>query len=62
MVEEFSSLMKTYRCSKVFGDRHAGEWPREQFQKRGIFYEPAEKSKSESLMPVPNSAICDFLR
>ena len=34
VVEEFASLMKTYRCSKVFGDRYAGEWPREQFRKR----------------------------
>src|SRR5262245_28776855 len=38
VVEEFTSLIKSYRCSKVFGDRYAGEWPREQFQKRGVYY------------------------
>ena len=46
VVEEFASVIKSYRCSKVYGDRYGGEWPREQFQKRGIFYEPAEKPKS----------------
>jgi hypothetical protein len=43
-VEEFASLIKTYRCAKVNGDRYAAEWPREQFQKRGIFYEPAREA------------------
>ena len=47
VVEEFVSVIRNYRCSKVYGDRYAGEWPREQFQKRGIWYEPADKSKSE---------------
>src|SRR5262245_32543652 len=47
VVEEFASLIKSYRCSKVFGDRYAGEWPREQFQKRGIYYEtPTSRSRT----------------
>jgi hypothetical protein len=64
VVEEFASLIKNYRCSKVYGDRYGGEWPREQFQKRGIFYEPAEKSKSEiyvDLLPLINSGAVDLL-
>src|SRR5262249_9063422 len=58
VVEEFVSLIKSYRCSKVYGDRYSGEWPREQFNKRGIFYEPAEKPKSDlyrDLLPLINS-------
>ena len=64
MVEEFASLIRSYRCSKVFGDRYGGEWPREQFQKRGVFYEPAEKSKSElyvDLLPLINSGAVHLL-
>jgi hypothetical protein len=48
----------------VYGDRYGGEWPREQFQKRGIFYEPADKSKSEiyvDLLPLINSGAADLL-
>ena len=64
MVDEFASLIRSYRCSKVFGDRYGGEWPREQFQKRGVFYEPAEKSKSElyvDLLPLINSGAVHLL-
>ena len=64
VVEEFATLIKTYRCSRVYGDRYAGEWPREQFQKRGVFYEPADRSKSEiyfDLLPLINSKAIDLL-
>jgi hypothetical protein len=64
VVEEYAGLIRSYRCSKVFGDRYAGEWPREQFQKRGVFYEPADKSKSEiyvDLLPLINSGAIDLL-
>jgi hypothetical protein len=47
VVAEFSALLKSYRCSKVVGDRYAGEWPREQFRKYGIRYEPSAKPKSD---------------
>jgi hypothetical protein len=64
VVEEYASLMKQYRCSVVYGDRYGGEWLREQFQKRGVFYEPAEKPKSEiyqDLLPLINSGAVDLL-
>jgi hypothetical protein len=64
VVEEFASLIRSYRCSKVYGDRYGGEWPREQFQKRSIFYEPAEKPKSElyrDLLPLINSGAVEIL-
>ena len=47
VVAEFSALLKTYRISKVAGDRYASEWPVEQFRKFGMIYEQAAKPKSE---------------
>jgi len=39
--------LKSYRISKITGDRYAGEWPLERFRKHGISYEPAQKPKSD---------------
>ncbi len=47
VVEEFAALLKSYRVSKVIGDRYAGEWPRERFTVHGVRYDPAAKVKSE---------------
>jgi hypothetical protein len=58
VVDEFSKLLKSYRCYTVIGDAYAGEWPREQFAKRGITYQRSEKNKSEiyrDLLPMLNS-------
>lgn len=63
-VEEFAGLLKSYGCSTVTGDRYAGEWPREQFRKCGIKYEPAAKPKSDlyrDLLPAINSRRVDLL-
>jgi hypothetical protein len=59
VVGEFATLLRTYRIVTVRGDRYAGEWPREQFRKRGITYRPAAKTRSElyvDLLPIVNSA------
>ena len=64
VVDEFCQTLKNYRVSKVVGDRYAGEWPREQFRKRGIEYWPAKKPKSDlyrDLLPAINSGKVDFL-
>jgi hypothetical protein len=58
VVEDFAALLKSYRVSKVVGDRYAGEWPRERFKVHGIRYEAAAKSKSEiyrDSLPMLNS-------
>jgi hypothetical protein len=58
IAKEFASFFLSYRVKKVRGDRYAGEWPREQFRKWGVDYEPAGKPKSElfgDLLPVINS-------
>jgi len=54
-VEAFAALLKSYGVLRIGGDRYAGEWPREQFRKRGIQYEPAEKPRSDlyrDLLPL----------
>jgi hypothetical protein len=64
VVAEFSELLKSYKVSKVVGDRYAGEWPRERFKQHGINYEPAQKPKSDlyrDLLPLINSRRIDLL-
>jgi hypothetical protein len=36
VVAEFSETLKSYRVTKVIGDKYGGEWPREQFRNHGI--------------------------
>jgi hypothetical protein len=58
VIDELSSLLKTYRVARVTGDRYAGEFPREGFRKHGIEYRCAEKPKSDlfrDLLPLLNS-------
>jgi hypothetical protein len=57
-VEEFARLLKSYRVTRVVGDRYAGEWPREQLRKHGISYEVGTKVKSDiyrDALPMINS-------
>ena len=64
VASEFAEVLKAYRLSTVTGDRYGGEWPREQFRKRGIEYKPADKPKSElylELLPAINSGKVELL-
>jgi hypothetical protein len=64
VVSEFATLLKSYSVVSVTGDRYAGEWPREQFQKAGISYEAAAEPKSNlyrDLLPLVNSRKIDLL-
>jgi hypothetical protein len=64
VVREFAATLKGYRVTRVRGDRYAGEWPREAFRRRGVTYEPAEKTKSDiylTLLPLINSGRVDLL-
>jgi hypothetical protein len=36
VVSDFAHLLKSYRVSRVIGDKYAGVWPRERFQMHGI--------------------------
>jgi hypothetical protein len=58
VVQEFSDLLKTYRITKVRGDRYAGEFPRELFSRQGIKYELSDDPKSSiylNFLPLINS-------
>jgi hypothetical protein len=64
VVEIFCGLMRDYRVTTVIGDRYSGEWVREQFSKRGVYYEPSEKTKSElyaDVLPLINSRTAGLL-
>jgi hypothetical protein len=61
---EFSELAKSYRVTKVCGDKYAGEWPREKFREHGVVYEPAARPKSDlyrDIVPLINSRKLDLL-
>jgi hypothetical protein len=63
-IEEFAGILKKYRITSVRGDKYAGEFPREQFRKHGVNYEPADKTKSElygDLVATINSGAVDLL-
>lgn len=64
VVEEYSEVLKSYDVTSVTGDRYGGQWPVEQFQKRGIVYRPSEKPKSEiylESLPLLNGGRIDLL-
>lgn len=64
VVSEFCDLLKTYRLSKVTGDRYAGEWPRERFRAHGVAYDLSEAPKSDiyqALLPIINSGKAELL-
>jgi hypothetical protein len=64
VVAEFAADLKRYRISEVTGDAYAGEWPREQFSKRGIEYRVSERNRSEiylELLPAVMSGGVELL-
>ena len=64
VVAEFAELLRSYRITRVQGDRYAGEWPREQFRNRGIIYDPSASPKSDlfrDLLPLVNSGCVRLL-
>jgi hypothetical protein len=52
VIEEYAGVLKKYRITSVKGDCYAGEFPREQFRKHGVNYEPSEQTKSEIFSDV----------
>ena len=58
VVNDFATLIRSYGCARVTGDRYSGEWAREQHRKRGIYYAVASAPKSDlyrDLLPLLNS-------
>jgi hypothetical protein len=61
---EFVELLKSYRVSKIVGDRYAGEWPREKFREHGVAYEASVSAKTDlyrDIVPLINSRRIDLL-
>ncbi len=64
-VGDFCATLSTYSITHVSGDRYAGEWPREQFAKRNVRYEPAVRSASQlffELLPAINAGTIRLLQ
>ena len=64
VVQEFTDVLKSYRIMRVTGDRYAGGWPAEQFQKRGVTYVPSARTKAElyqAFVPLVNSGRVELL-
>lgn len=58
VVAEYAALLKSYGVTTVHGDRYAGSWPSEQFEKKGITYQPSERPKTQIYLdglPLINS-------
>ena len=63
-VEKFAEVLKRYSCFTVTGDRYAGEWPRQAFQKCGITYHVGPHTRSQLyalLEPMLNSGCVELL-
>ena len=64
VVGEFAAVLKSYRVSRVVGDRYAGEFPRELFRKHGVTYDLSQQPKSDlyrDVLPLLNSKRVDLL-
>ena len=46
-ISGFADVLKSYRISKVVGDRYGGEFPRELFRKQGITYDLSDRPASD---------------
>lgn len=44
---EFAGILKSYGIASVTGDRYAGAWPRDEFQKHGVTYETSPLDRSQ---------------
>jgi hypothetical protein len=46
--DEMCRLLATYRVHRVTGDRYAGRWTAQAFEKRGVEYQHSDLSKSQA--------------
>jgi hypothetical protein len=46
IAKEYAAFLRSYRITRVVGDRYAGRWPRDEFQKHGIVYEVSELDRN----------------
>lgn len=46
IAKEYAAFLKSYGIRRVTGDRYAGRWPRDEFEKHGIAYDVSELDRS----------------
>jgi len=46
IAKEYAALLKTYGICQVTGDRYAGRWPRDEFEKHGVRYDVSELDRN----------------
>jgi len=64
VVADFTETLQSYGVRTITGDKYAGEWPREQFREKGVFYDASAKPKSDlyrDLLPALNGSTCELL-
>lgn len=64
VVKDFASVLRSYHCSSVTGDRYAGEWVRTAFERAGVSYYHSDLSKSEiylEALPLFTTQAVDLL-
>ena len=61
--QSIAQILKAYKCFRVTGDRYAGNWVKNSFERCGIDYRVSEKPKTElyqDLIPVINSQLIEL--
>jgi hypothetical protein len=64
VIDEFATLLKSYRVSQITGDKYAGGWCVEAFARVNIKYEQSAAPKSDlyrDLLPLINSGRIELL-
>jgi hypothetical protein len=54
-VTKFCVILKDYKCHQVVGDKFAGNWVSQSFERQGIIYKSSERTKNDlymSFMPL----------
>ncbi len=46
IVAEFAEVLRRYGLHRVTGDRYAGRWPGDEFQKHGVIYEQSDLDRT----------------
>ena len=63
-LKDFAAVLKEYKVTKVVGDRYAGSFPAEAFNKSGVTFEATEHSKSnlyKNVLPLITSGRVELL-
>ncbi len=63
-VKKFADVLRLYGCHTVQGDRFAGHWPRDSFDRYGIQYDVADQNRSQiyaTAEPLINAGTVEFL-